>query len=291
MKMNSPQRVIKTAREDIGWIHFSRPGNRFATHWALCITLLFSTFAGGARAQTTSAWSDAEIRGQQLAGKILDQLAQQPAGNSTTNTGVLRIRNDQGIRSELPIECVTVFTPTNWQTIYQASWTNRSEILWVVHTANQQNLYFCDTNYPVPILGDIPLLADLFHRRSPLSGADILTPFAGSDFWLNDLGLEFFHWPGQKVIKQETHRSCSCTVLESTSPDPTANGYSRVVSWIDNETLGIVEAYAYDSKGQKLKDFYPKDFKKVNGHWQVQTLVMENTQTGSRSRLEFDLNR
>jgi hypothetical protein len=40
-----------------------------------------------------------------------------------------------------------------------------------------------------------------------------------------------------------------------------------------------------------LKDFYPKDFKKVNGQWQVQTLIMENVQTGSRSRLEFDLNK
>jgi hypothetical protein len=62
-----------------------------------------------------------------------------------------------------------------------------------------------------------------------------------------------------------------------------------VDSWIDNETLGIVEACAYDANGRKLKDFYPKDFKKVGGQWQVQTLVMENLQTGARSRLEFDL--
>ncbi len=53
--------------------------------------------------------------------------------------------------------------------------------------------------------------------------------------------------------------------------------------------MGIVEACAYDEKGQKLKDFYPKDFKKVDGQWQVQTLVMDNAQTDSRSRLEFDL--
>jgi len=77
--------------------------------------------------------------------------------------------------------------------------------------------------------------------------------------------------------------------LESTNPAPVTNGYSRVVSWIDEDTLGIVEANAYDVNGKKLKDFYPKDFKKVNGQWQVQSLVMENLQTGSRSRLEFDL--
>jgi sulfate adenylyltransferase subunit 1 (EFTu-like GTPase family) len=118
-----------------------------------------------------------------------------------------------------------------------------------------------------------------------------MNSFANSDFWLCDLGLEFFHWPAQKVLKKDVHRSRGCIVLESTNPNPSTNGYSRVVSWIDEESLGIVEAYAYDANGKLLKDFYPKDFKKVNGQWQVQTLIMENVQTGSRSRLEFDLNK
>ena len=78
-------------------------------------------------------------------------------------------------------------------------------------------------------------------------------------------------------------------VLESTNPNPSTNSYSRVVSWIDEESLGIVEAYAYDAKGKKLKNFYPKNFEKVNGAYQVQSLIMDNLQTGSRSRLEFDL--
>ncbi len=118
-----------------------------------------------------------------------------------------------------------------------------------------------------------------------------MRPFANSDFWRADLGLEFFHWPAQKVLKKDVHRSRGCIVLESTNSDPFKRGYSRVVSWIDEESLGIVEAYAYDANGKLLKDFYPKDFKKVNGQWQVQTLIMENVQTGSRSRLEFDLNK
>ena len=51
-----------------------------------------------------------------------------------------------------------------------------------------------------------------------------MDPFAGSDFWLCDLGLEFFHWPQQKVLKKEFHRQCACTVLESTNPNPSADG-------------------------------------------------------------------
>lgn len=260
-------------------------GVRFSARLALLIMIWFYACAAGA--QTTGTLSDAEIQGQQLVQAILGQPTQQPLGSST-NTGVLRIKDGKD-RSEISIECITVFTPTNWQTVYQASFTNKTEILWVIHADGQNNSYYYVTNYPVPLSGDIPVWGDLFHGRPRLAETEIWSSFAGSDFWLSDLGLEFFHWPGQKVIKRETHRSCGCTVLESTNPDPGSSGYSRVVSWIDNDTLGIVEAYAYDAGGQKLKDFYPKDFKKVDGHWQVQTLEMENVETGFRSRMEFDL--
>lgn len=248
-----------------------------------------------APAQTTNRSSEAELQGEALAQKIL---AQQPAENYT-NTGVLYVRKSSRNHADIPIICRNFVSivdgNTNialpyWETIYQATLTNRMESLLVIHTPGQSNFYYFHTNGPsvAPILGDFSLSRRRF-TNDEVFGPALLTPFAGSDFWLGDLGLEFFHWPQQKVLKKEVHRSRGCTVLESTNPDPGANGYSRVVSWIDNETLGIVEAYAYDANGRLLKDFYPKDFKKVEGQWQVQTLVMENDRTDSRSRLEFDL--
>jgi hypothetical protein len=103
------------------------------------------------------------------------------------------------------------------------------------------------------------------------------------------LGLEFFHWPDQKILRGETMRGVFCKVLQSTNPNPTTKGYSRVVSWIDNESLGIVQAKAYDAKGNLLKEFWPKDIKKVDGQWQVGSMDIRNVQTGSRTRLEFDM--
>jgi hypothetical protein len=38
-----------------------------------------------------------------------------------------------------------------------------------------------------------------------------------------------------------------------------------------------------------LKEFAPKSFKKVNGQWELQEMEIRNVQTGSRTRLEFDL--
>ena len=118
-----------------------------------------------------------------------------------------------------------------------------------------------------------------------------MIPFANSDFWLADLGLEFLHWPAQKILHGDTARGRLCKVLESTNPNPSPNGYSRVDSWVDNETPGILHAEAYDANGKLLKVFDPKSFKKVNGQWELQDMEIRNVQTGSRTRLEFDLNK
>ncbi|HVU26756.1 MAG TPA: outer membrane lipoprotein-sorting protein [Verrucomicrobiae bacterium] len=251
------------------------------------IVLLFTT---AVHAQT-NALSDAEIQGRALAQKILEQLFEAATGSKVAAT--LQIHDSQGHR-EIPLTIFTARVAENtWPiTWYLIDWTNRIEQFSFHPTTNQPNSFNYDTNitnfsHSAMSPHNVPTL--YLSTTTNLIGNAAMIPFANSDFWLCDLGLEFFHWPEQKVLKKEVHRSRGCTVLESTNPNPGTNGYSRVVSWIDNETLGIVEAYAYDAKGKKLKDFYPKDFKKVDGQWQVQTLVMENVQTKSRSVLEFDV--
>jgi Outer membrane lipoprotein-sorting protein len=241
--------------------------------------------AFGVTAQTTNGPSQAEIQGQQLARQLCDGL---PA--ESTNIGVLQIRGAQGGYSEVPVKSEITLTATNWQSLYQAGVTNRNFTLLVVHAVGQRNEYFYRTNSAerVPILGDVPALGHLFRGRQ-LSATELMTPFAGSDFWVGDLGLEFFHWPEQKIVKKEFARGRGCMVLESTNPNPSPNGYSRVDSWIDEETLGIVQAKAYDAQGKLLKEFYPKDFKKVNGQWQLESMEIDNDQTGSRTRIEFNL--
>jgi len=278
---------------------------RWATMTAMILLAAF-----GATAQTTNALSDAEIHGRQIAQKLLDQ---QPT-ESFTNTGVLQIRGAKGERSNVPVKCEVIApaTNSNWLSIYEANATNQSVRLVVIHGANQMNEYFCFTNSAeqIPILGYIPMLGHLFpsHQLTremldpatwemlghlfpshQLTGDQIMASFAGSDFWICDLGLEFLHWPEQKVLRGDTARGRLCKVLESTNPDPSTNGYSRVLCWIDNETLGIVEAEAYDAKGKKLKEFLPRDFKKVDGQWQVGSMEIDNVQTGSRTRLVFDM--
>jgi hypothetical protein len=264
---------LKVTEAGIGWHH------AFPIHFLLLLGAL------SAAAQTNQALPDSVIQGRQLAQKILDQT---PSEKSVF-TGNLLIRGADGTRSSIPLDCAIIPTGPGWECLYQAGGTNEAVMLRIEHSATGNNRYFLETNQTALSPAQLAAWHDNVSALKPLSVAEITAPLAGSDFCLADLGLEFLHWPGQKLLKLEIHRSRGCSVLESANPDPSAGGNSRVDSWIDSETLGIVEAYAYDADGRQLKDFYPKDFKKVSGQWQVQTLVMDNLRTGSRSRMEFDL--
>jgi len=220
--------------------------------------------AAGATAETTNTLSDAEIQGRALARKIFEL---QPTENST-NTGVLKIKDGAGHKSEIRFEMRVKAELTNWYAIFTTISTNGSENeeLMVAHPNNNKISYGYGGNR-----------------------AARLESFANSDFSAGDLSLSFLYWPEQKILKKEFRRNCSCAVLESTNPSLGTNGYSRVVCWIDEESDGIVQAEAYDVNGKLLKGFYPKDVKKVNGQWQLQSMEIDNVQTGSRTRLELDL--
>jgi hypothetical protein len=239
------------------------------------VLILLTAF--GAAAEMTNDWVEAEIQGRQLAQQIWEYLEQRPAEN-LTNTVVLIIRDAKGRHSEVSVQVQTMTGVTRWSTTYETTSGSNQAALVVIHEADRPNQYQLYNSLPLAL-----------HSPELLAGNETMNPFAGSDFWIADLGLEFFRWPEQKILRHEMRRGRSCKVLESTNPNPTPNAYSRVVSWIDNETLGIVQAEAYDTKGKLLKEFYPKSFKKVNGQWELQEMDIRNDQTGSRTWLKFDL--
>jgi len=120
-----------------------------------------------------------------------------------------------------------------------------------------------------------------------------MVPFAGSDFWAADLGLEFLHWPQQRILRKQMRKGLVCDVLQSINPEPARGAYSRVLSWIAAnrpEDIVIVHAEAFDTKDKLLKEFDPKKIEKVNGLWQLEEMEIRNRQTGSRTRIDFNLN-
>jgi Outer membrane lipoprotein-sorting protein len=207
---------------------------------------------------------EAATEGRKLATQIL---AERPAEN-VVNTGVMTIRNSRNKRTRIPIRFDVVATPDNkWISRYQGGET----VATVIHDDARPNEYQLRTTDG---------------STTKLSGSQANIPFAGSDFSIADLGLEFLHWPQQYLVKKEMRRSRSCNVLASVNPNPAPGGYSRVVSWLDiQSTNGIIYAEAYDAQGKKLKEFIPK--KVIQG--QLAEMEIDNVQTDSRTTVDFDV--
>lgn len=241
--------------------------------WLSALSLLAQPKAEIRRPETVDP-VQAAAAGREMVDELLGQ---RPAGAST-NTGVVRIRDAQDDERRVPVRFELAATSSNAISIYQVAApqaTNAPETLVIIHTPGRPNEYR---------LG-------LGSSARALAGNETMRPFAGSDFWVADLGLEFLHWPVQRVIKKEMRRGQFCDVLESVNPAPVAGVYRRVVSWIarNREGIVIVQASAYDAEDRLLKEFEPKNLERVRGEWQLQEMQMRNRQTGSRTRIEFDL--
>jgi hypothetical protein len=63
------------------------------------------------------------------------------------------------------------------------------------------------------------------------------------------------------------------------------------VSFIDKETGGLIVAEAYDTQNKLLKSFSVVSVKKVQGEYQLNQMEMEDRRAGSRTRIDFDVER
>jgi hypothetical protein len=226
------------------------------------------------------------VQGEREARTLVAEMLSRAPDRSSTNTGLVRIRQRDGAEREIPVRFEVIATPTNWLSIYENS--NRSgkpgEMkLTVIHFDGAPNRY--------ELLGPVEPGSTNTTTRE-LSGEQTMIPFVGSDFWVADLGLEFLHWSTQRVLRKEMRHSKSCSVLESINPDPVPGGYTRVESWIILDgTPGIVHADAYDARNEKLKEFDPVNLEKIQGEYQLEEVEMSNRQTGSRTWIKFHLPR
>jgi hypothetical protein len=212
---------------------------------------------------------------------VADLLAQRPQGEAT-NAGLMKIRDGGGNQREVPIKFAVVPQGANWLNTYEAAPAGEApgQLLTILHSNSGPNRYWLTSG---------PGSGASLTNATTLGPEQTMVPFAKSDFWVADLGLEFLHWPQQLLLKQEMRRSRSCNVLASINPEPRPGSYSRVVSWLDIESGGIVLAQAFDARDRLLKEFAPKEMKKIQGQWQLEEMEIKNTQTGSRTRVQFDL--
>ncbi len=223
--------------------------------------------------------ADADRAGQTLAAELRSLRPAQSAAFS----GLLKIRDRSGRMTHVPFTSRITAGDEAWTVAYETAATNQhaAEQLRVIHRPSQPNQYlYARAPSPGASVGE-------FKSIPPGQAA---VPLAGSDFFLCDLGLDFFHWPQQTLVKKEMRKGRPCQLLSSRpAPGAATNGYERVVSWIDTETGGLLIAEAFGPGDKLWKEFEVKSFKKVDGQWQLRDMEIRDAQKKSRTRLEFDL--
>ena len=125
-------------------------------------------------------------------------------------------------------------------------------------------------------------------EEKKMEGVELNQIFAGSDFTLGDLGLEFLQWPNQQVIGRASRLRKTCNILLSKPENVLPGGYSHIKCWVEihNRALLCVEAY----RGTKrVKLFQAKSFKKLEDEWQLRELELRNDVTDARTQIQFDL--
>jgi hypothetical protein len=229
-------------------------------------------------AEDAAEISSASREGQLLAA----ELRSTPPPENLEVTGFVRIRHENGRRTSQPFRYRVIVGGNTWQHIYETLpiGSQPSETLVVTHQPGAPPVY--------QVTGAADATGKTTTTR--LEGDHAMVPFAGSDFWLADLGLEFLHWPEQRIdynTRLTMRKGRSCRVLESVNPAPGATGYTRVRSWVDIKTGGIIIAEAYGPDNRPAKEFEIGGFTKVDDRWELKKLEMRDLRSDTRTILEF----
>ncbi len=117
--------------------------------------------------------------------------------------------------------------------------------------------------------------------------------FVGTDFSYGDvIGHKVEDW-NHKLLGEETIEGRKAYKMESTPARPEVgenSGYSKRVSWIDQESFVAVKGEWFDLNGQLLKKFSARKLEKVdakNNKWQPMEIETQNVQTEHKTIIEF----
>ena len=112
-------------------------------------------------------------------------------------------------------------------------------------------------------------------------------PFMGSEFAYEDLSSQEIEKYNYKFIKEENVNGVDAYVVERYPLDP-KSGYTKQVVWYKKENLRLEKIDFYDRKSTLMKTLTYNQYKQYLGkHWRAQEMVMENHQSGKKTKLLF----
>ncbi len=246
---------------------------------ALALTLLLGIGAG-ADAQSVGADAagtvlDAAEKGYQIAARAdhsdrgfgdsdveLTMVLRNAAGKESTR--VLRIRTLEVPRDDLGDRSLVIFdSPAD---INGTALLSHAKIL----DPDDQWLY-------------LPAL----RRVKRISSVNKSGPFVGSEFAFEDftaLELEKYDY---RYLREESCGDLVCDVLERT-PRYEHSGYTKQISWVDQQDFQIRKVDFYDRRGELLKSLELTDYRQYDDqYWRPHLMKMVNHKTGKETDLNY----
>lgn len=124
-------------------------------------------------------------------------------------------------------------------------------------------------------------------RVKRISSRNKSGPFMGSEFAFEDLGSQEIEKYSYTYLKDEPCGDLNCYVIER-KPAYKYSGYTRQVTWLDQEKYRVQKVDFYDRKNTLLKTLTYSGYKEYLGHyWRASTMEMQNHQTGKSTTLEW----
>ena len=125
-------------------------------------------------------------------------------------------------------------------------------------------------------------------RVKRISSRNKSGPFMGSEFAFEDIGSQEISKYTYKFIKEAPcGDGLNCLVSER-YPTDKFSGYTKQVSWIDDQEYRVIKTDFYDRRKSLLKTLEMSEYKQyLDKFWRPHNMVMTNHQTGKSSILNY----
>lgn len=130
------------------------------------------------------------------------------------------------------------------------------------------------------------LFLPAINRVKRISSGNKSGSFMGSEFAYEDLGSQELEKYSHKYLADETLDGRKTWKLERVPTDPDS-GYSKLVTWMDQEYLNPLKIEYYDRKGELLKTATFTGYTKHGKYWRMGGIKMVNHQTKKESHLTW----
>jgi len=130
------------------------------------------------------------------------------------------------------------------------------------------------------------LFLPAINRVKRISSNNKSGSFMGSEFAYEDLGSQEIEKYRHKYLGDEVLDGRKTWKLERVPTDK-ESGYSKIVSWVDQEYMQPLKAEYYDRKGELLKTATFAGYQKQGKWYRPGSIVMVNHQTKKASQLSW----